>query len=162
MDLVVTQDGAPVLRIALSGRLDAAGAEKIETEFANRVSKAGRGVIVDMSGVSFVGSLGIRLLISNSRSAQRAGHRVVLMGVQPAVAEVGRQRVDVPGEEPQVQEGVAGIGAEMGAEVPDERKGLPEGQDHERDGESRDGSGSRQTEIVAPSGGPGRRAGGSR
>jgi anti-sigma B factor antagonist len=88
MDLVVTQDGAPVLRIALSGRLDAAGAEKIETEFANRVSKAGRGVIVDMSGVSFVGSLGIRLLISNSRSAQRAGHRVVLMGVQPAVAEV--------------------------------------------------------------------------
>ena len=88
MELVVTEaQGAP-LRLTLQGRLDAAGAEKVETSFASAVSGAGRDVVVDLSGVSFVGSLGIRLLISGARTAARLGRRLVVFGVQGPVNEV--------------------------------------------------------------------------
>lgn len=88
MEMLVTEDGVPALRLALKGRLDAVGAERVESDFTTRATRAGRDVIVDMSGVSFVGSLGIRLLISVARGTTRAGRRLVLAGVQPAVAEV--------------------------------------------------------------------------
>jgi anti-sigma B factor antagonist len=88
MEIAVTEDGVRTLRAALTGRFDAKGAEAVEGDFSGRIGKAGRNVLIDMSGVSFVGSLGIRLLISAARALSRAGHRLVLFGVQPAVAEV--------------------------------------------------------------------------
>ena len=88
MELVVTEAEGGPLRLALQGRLDAAGADKVEAGFAAVVSGAGRDVVVDLSGVSFVGSLGIRLLISAARTATRRGWRLVVFGVQPQVNEV--------------------------------------------------------------------------
>lgn len=88
MDIVVTGDDGPALRVALAGRLDAKGAEAAESEFSDRIGKAGRNVVLDMSGVTFVGSLGIRLLISAARALSRSGHRLVMAGAQPAVAQV--------------------------------------------------------------------------
>ena len=41
-----------------------------------------------MTEVGFVASLGIRMLFSVARIVQRQGRRMVLLGVQPAVAEV--------------------------------------------------------------------------
>ncbi len=61
----------------LAGRLDAAGTEKIEIVFAAQVRAAPGHVLVDMTGVGFVGSLGIRMLISAARVADRAGRKVV-------------------------------------------------------------------------------------
>ncbi|MBR0650755.1 STAS domain-containing protein [Roseomonas terrae] len=90
MDVVVVEaDGAPMC-LVLTGRLDAAATELVETSVMAHVRRAPGHVLMDMAGVSFVGSLGIRLLISAARTADRAGRRVAIFGVQPAVAEVFR------------------------------------------------------------------------
>ncbi|MBR0683469.1 STAS domain-containing protein [Roseomonas eburnea] len=87
MDMVVDTGGAS-LRVMLAGRLDAAGAEKLETAFTTAVGVAARDVVVDLSGVTFVGSLGIRLLTVAARQVARAKRRFVICGAQPAVSEV--------------------------------------------------------------------------
>lgn len=86
MDMVVVE--GPAKRLVLTGRLDAAGTEAVEVEFGAQVRAARGDVLVDLSGVSFVGSLGIRILIGGARAADRAGRKFVIFGAQAAVAEV--------------------------------------------------------------------------
>ena len=49
MDMVVTEVDAGALRVALTGRMDAQGAEAIEPSFTGRVAKSGRNVMIDLS-----------------------------------------------------------------------------------------------------------------
>lgn len=86
-EVVDQQPGMPC-RIALRGRLDAAGAERIEQDFAAALARRGGPVLLDLGGVAFVGSLGIRLLVSGARQMSRRGLRVVIYGVQAQVMEV--------------------------------------------------------------------------
>lgn len=88
MEIAVVDDAGAPRRLLLTGRLDAAGTEAVEMLFADKVRTAPGDVLVDLSGVGFVGSLGIRMLLSAARLADRAGRRVVICGAQPAVAEV--------------------------------------------------------------------------
>lgn len=87
MEFEIDNDG-PVARIVLRGRLDGAGAEKIELPFTASLGGLGKAAALDMTEVSFVGSLGIRLLLAVARVVQRKGHRLVIFGAQPAVTEV--------------------------------------------------------------------------
>jgi anti-anti-sigma factor len=43
---------------------------------------------VDLSAVTYVGSLGMRLLISTGRAVQRRGRRMVIFGAQPQPRDV--------------------------------------------------------------------------
>jgi anti-sigma B factor antagonist len=88
MELSVIDSGADVLRLGLKGRLDAAGAEAVESAFTAQVNGAARDVLVDLAQVSFAGSLGVRMLIAAARVATRRGRRMVLVAPQPPVAEV--------------------------------------------------------------------------
>jgi anti-anti-sigma factor len=72
----------------LEGRMDAPGCERIETAFTAAVSAASGDVLVDLSKVDYIGSLGIRLLISNARVVQRRGRRMVIFGAQPQPRDV--------------------------------------------------------------------------
>jgi anti-sigma B factor antagonist len=74
-------------RIALSGRLDGRGTEEIATKFA-ALSTAKNRVVVDLTGISFLASIGIRELISNAKALQQKGGRMVLfVGGNPAVTK---------------------------------------------------------------------------
>lgn len=75
-------------RVVLTGRLDAAGAAEIETYFTGLVSAGGRHVLLDLREVTFLGSLGIRMIIANARVLQRRGLGFVLFGAQPQAADV--------------------------------------------------------------------------
>lgn len=66
-------------RIAISGRLDIAGTDEIATTFAALAASAKRQVIVDLSGVSFLASIGIRSLIANAKALQNRGGKMVLL-----------------------------------------------------------------------------------
>jgi len=68
-----------IRRIALEGRLDAAGVQIAETEF-NATVGSGPNVIVDLSKVPFIASLGIRMLVSGSQAQARIGGKLVLVG----------------------------------------------------------------------------------
>jgi anti-anti-sigma factor len=65
-------------RIFLSGRLDTAGSEQIASEFATLAESAKQGVVVDLSAVTFLSSMGIRALIASAKAQQARGGRMVL------------------------------------------------------------------------------------
>ena len=67
-----------VRRIFLSGRLDTAGSEQIASEFDALAGSAKRGVVVDLSDVTFLSSMGIRVLITGAKAQQAKGGRMVL------------------------------------------------------------------------------------
>jgi anti-anti-sigma factor len=75
-------------RLTLDGRLDAAGVQAIDLAFTATASAGGTAVLVDLSGVDFVASLGIRLLLSNAQVLRRRGLAMVICGTRPAVKEV--------------------------------------------------------------------------
>ena len=87
MELVVTELG-DVTKAALEGRLDTANVDKIEHEFASKIVERARNTIVDLSKVSFVASLGIRLLLTTARALGKSGSKLVMFAPTPAVAEI--------------------------------------------------------------------------
>lgn len=88
MELHQEEINTELSKVVLSGRLDMQGAQEIDLEFtALTVAKGGK-VIVDLSNVSFLASLGLRCLLSASKGLSKKGGKMVLTGPQPNVAEV--------------------------------------------------------------------------
>lgn len=67
-----------ISRIALEGRLDAAGTQAAESGF-NAAVAAGPNVIVDLSQVPFIASVGIRMLVAGAQAQAKAGGKMVLV-----------------------------------------------------------------------------------
>lgn len=75
--------------ISLTGRLDIQGTEEISTEFTKLNSEAKKNVIVDLSAVTFLASMGIRQLISNAKALQQRGGRMLLyVGDNALIAKI--------------------------------------------------------------------------
>ncbi len=74
-------------KVALQGRLDTPGVSQIETRFTATIVPAGRHAVVDLTRVTFVSSMGIRMLISTARSLSLRNAKMVLFGAQPLVLE---------------------------------------------------------------------------
>ena len=75
-------------RIIISGRLDIPGTAEIETRFAAFAAASNLRVVLDLTGVNFLGSIGIRAIIINAKAVKQRGGRMVLMvGDNAAVAE---------------------------------------------------------------------------
>jgi anti-anti-sigma factor len=65
--------------VKLAGRLDMLGVGDIDLKFTTLAAARPIGVIVDLSEVSFLASIGIRSLISCARALDGKGGRMVLM-----------------------------------------------------------------------------------
>jgi anti-anti-sigma factor len=77
-----------VLRVSLSGRLDVLGAQNIDIKFTALTATKKASILVDISEVSFLASLGMRTLISSAKALSHRGGFMVLYKPQPNVAEV--------------------------------------------------------------------------
>jgi anti-sigma B factor antagonist len=74
--------------IKLSGRLDIAGTAEIEVKFTAFAATEKIRVIVDLTEVSFLSSIGIRAIISNAKAQQQRGGKMVLfVGENATVAK---------------------------------------------------------------------------
>ena len=94
MNLEVAELENGITKVTLSGRLDIEGALKIDSEF-NAVAEEKKKVVVDLSDVTFIASLGIRTLILGAKAAANNGGKIVLLDPQPNVEKVLRtSRVD--------------------------------------------------------------------
>jgi len=71
---------------ALEGRLDTATVPAVEPGLLAMV--AGKGLVLDLSGVRFVSSAGLRVLLKVAKAARAGGQRFAACGLQPAVHEV--------------------------------------------------------------------------
>lgn len=86
MELEITESTDALTRVALKGRLDTAGVDRIETRF-NAVLGSGGDGLVDLSEVSFLSSLGIRLLLGAAKMLDRRGSKLVLVAPSELVGE---------------------------------------------------------------------------
>lgn len=88
MELQYSELTNGIRRIVLTGRLDIVGASAIDVKFAGHCSGENARVLVDLSGVDFMASIGIRLLTSNAKSLLSRGGKMVLLNPTPDVRDV--------------------------------------------------------------------------
>lgn len=74
-------------KVSLQGRLDTPGVDQIETRFTASIVPAGKHTLVDLSGVTFISSMGIRMLISTARALGLKNAKLILVDPQPLVKE---------------------------------------------------------------------------
>ena len=70
--------------LALGGRLDASGAWEIERDTRDYFVGT-RHLLIDISGVEFLGSTGIRVFVRLATELLRAQRKLVLFGAQPSI-----------------------------------------------------------------------------
>jgi anti-sigma B factor antagonist len=87
MEMAVETFEGGVAVVRLTGRLDIAGAEKIDLHFSV-ISGAHRKVIVDLEKVTFLASMGVRTLIVGARSIRSKGGKAALLNPNTDVEKV--------------------------------------------------------------------------
>jgi anti-anti-sigma factor len=77
-----------IARVRLKGRLDTPGVDQVEAKFTASVVTGGKNTVVDLSQVSFIASMGLRLFIGIAKALKRHNARMVLFAPQSQVSEV--------------------------------------------------------------------------
>ena len=80
--------GDEVFRIAPEGRLDAVSVPAFETVLTEHLDAGRARLVIDLSGVTYVSSSGLRALLSVRRRARSGGGDVVLCNMLPRVREI--------------------------------------------------------------------------
>jgi len=74
-------------KVTLVGKLDIAGAEVVELPLATVAGQTSN-VMIDMSGVDFIASIGIRHLVMAAKALSRRSGRLVLVAPNEFVTDV--------------------------------------------------------------------------
>lgn len=90
MRLNVIEQSEEVTHIALEGSLDVEGVNAIENPVYFNLTSRKKPAIVDMAGVSFIGSLGMGMLVRVAQSLKRQGFKMVLLNTRGIVDEALR------------------------------------------------------------------------
>ena len=76
-----------ITRVGLAGRMDYAGATEIDERFME-LARREKFLLVDLSKVSFLASMGIRTLITAAKALKERGGRMILFSPELMVAKV--------------------------------------------------------------------------
>lgn len=87
MEFAQEQAGDVVI-IKLSGRLDSSTAPPAEESFARVLASGPLHLAIDMSGLEYISSAGLRVLLVVAKKLQQAKGKVVLFGLVQNVREV--------------------------------------------------------------------------
>ena len=74
--------------IKLTGKLDVYGVNSIDIEFIRCCSGDNLRVLVDLSGVNYISSIGIPMLINSAKTIASRGGKLALFKPRPNVAEI--------------------------------------------------------------------------
>src|SRR5260221_4211147 len=77
-----------IKKINLFGRMDIDGTQEIELKLLAEAAVESTVVILDLSNIDFMASLGIGMLVSFAKSVKRRKGKMVLLNQQPIVALV--------------------------------------------------------------------------
>jgi anti-anti-sigma factor len=87
MPITILDLDANVTKVVISGRIDIAGARELEMPMAI-VAGSRRAVVIDLSAVDFMASLGLRGIVVSAKSIFSKRGKIVLLFPQPQVEEV--------------------------------------------------------------------------
>ena len=79
MEIQIDTADPALRRVRLAGRLDSAGVGRVDVRFLAATAGAGQHTIADLSGVEFIASLGIRMLVEAARTLSNKGKKLVLV-----------------------------------------------------------------------------------
>jgi anti-anti-sigma factor len=88
MELQYSERENNIKVIKLIGKLDIIGVGEIETKFSGYCAGENPRVLVDLSGMEFLASIGIRLLVLNAKSITSRGGRMVMVNPIHEVRDV--------------------------------------------------------------------------
>src|SRR5262249_31699540 len=88
MELEIKNRSDQITHLALRGRLDTAGVGEVELRFTSHTVPRAKPLLLDMSEVTFLASLRLRMLLTVAKALDRGGAKMVLLSPQPAVAEL--------------------------------------------------------------------------
>ena len=81
-------DVGGVTKAVLNGRMDSLSVGQAETSFIDHIVPKEQPAVIDLTNVSFIASLGIRMLLGTARALDRYGARLALFGAQDDVMEI--------------------------------------------------------------------------
>jgi anti-sigma B factor antagonist len=84
MEISTEELDGGVTSIVLAGRLDIAGAGAIDLKFST-LAGSRKAVVVDLTQVSFLASMGIRTLVSGAKAVRSHGGKMVLLSPEENV-----------------------------------------------------------------------------
>jgi len=79
MSISYNDIGENLRRIVISGRLDMPGTDSVASQLAELTAAPKKGVVVDLSAVKFLASIGIRALLTSAKAVQQRGGKMVLV-----------------------------------------------------------------------------------
>lgn len=78
MHFEITKLDSGVTKVVLAGRMDMEGSVKLENPFTFQLATQKAAIVVDMSGVDFIASIGIRLVIRTAKAQLNRGGKLVI------------------------------------------------------------------------------------
>src|SRR5580692_5467922 len=90
MEMAVHELEPGILGINLSGRMDVVGTQQIDLKFSVLTSTRKAQILVDLSNVTFIASIGIRTLITTAKAQKARGGTMVLFKPSDQVEQVLR------------------------------------------------------------------------
>jgi len=77
-----------ILIVTIAGRLDAPASTQVKGELEKLLSDHARKVVIDLAGMSYVGSAGLREFFLAGKSLARVGGSMMLCALQPPVQRI--------------------------------------------------------------------------
>ena len=88
MNITEEQLSNDVTKINLSGRMDIEGVSHIEAAFSSMTAPPRMALIIDMSAVPYMSSIGIRALLINAKAVGKRGGKFILLSPEQNVKNV--------------------------------------------------------------------------
>ncbi len=76
---VDTEDREGLLQVSLRGELDLSTVEKVEDELRRVEQRVDKLLVLDLSGLTFLDSTGLRLMVTADQRARKAGRRFAIV-----------------------------------------------------------------------------------
>lgn len=89
MKLSTEEMDGGITRVVLEGRLDIEGAADVDLRM-NVIAGSASLLLLDLQGVTFLGSMGLRSIVVPAQAVKRRGGKMVLFAPIPMVEEVLR------------------------------------------------------------------------
>jgi anti-sigma B factor antagonist len=85
-----TREEGDQVRIAVEGELDLSSALTFDEEVRRAEERCPRTLVIDLSGLKFLDSTGLRLIMSAQARAKKRGHRLTIVEGGQAVQRIFR------------------------------------------------------------------------
>jgi len=88
MKLDIIKESGESIVLFLSGKLDAPGVDIIGTKFLGLLNHLEKSAVLDFTEVTYVSSIGMRLLLNGWKMLSREGFRMQIMNTSPEIRQV--------------------------------------------------------------------------